>query len=141
MSNATNTDVKFRFLNFAVKESHIVLNQQGEFKINVDLNPKGFVFKALNQFHLEFDVEIKEESNKFHIKVIGIGIFEFDPNTNIEQYKSNYFTINAPAIVFPYIRAYISNLTTQSGLFTVTLPTFNLSGLAEALKSNITELE
>ena len=128
----------FKFVNFFVRESHIRLNEGGDFKIDVNITPKGVVFKSLNQFHLELAVNIKEATDKFEISIISIAIFEFDEKADIEQYKSSLFTINAPAIAFPYIRAYISNLTTQSGLFTVTLPTFNLSAMGDKLKENIT---
>jgi preprotein translocase subunit SecB len=134
-------EVKFRFLNFIVRESHIVLNEQGDYKISVNFNPKGYIFTTLNQFHLELAVEVKEASNKFQININAVAIFEFDAGADIEQYKSGFFILNAPAIAFPYIRAYISNLTTQSGLFTVTLPTFNLSALGETLKQNIQEMK
>jgi preprotein translocase subunit SecB len=130
----------FRFLNFVVKESHIILNEQGEFNININFAPKGYIFSSLNQFHLELAVEITEASNKLNIKLITISVFEFEPGSDIDQYKSSFFTINAPAIVFPYIRAYISNLTTQSGLLAITLPTLNLSALGENLKANIQEM-
>jgi preprotein translocase subunit SecB len=135
MSNAQ--EISFKFLNFFVKESHIVIKDQGEFKIAVDFNPKGYVFKSLNQFHLELNIEVKEESDKFNIKLSSIAIFEFDPQADIDQYISSLFVVNAPAIAFPYVRAYISNLTTQSGLFTITLPTFNLSNIADDLKKKI----
>lgn len=131
----------FSFVNFIVRESHIVLNEQGEFNIDIDIKPKGYILKSLNQFHLELDVEIKEEHNRFNIKLVTISTFNFDPDANLEEYKSTLFVENAPAIVFPYIRAYISNLTVQSGLFTITLPTLNLSGLAKDLKGNIKEME
>ena len=142
MSETVNdiVETKFKFLNFIVKESHIVLNEQGEFNISVNFTPKGYIFTTLNQFHLELIVEVKEASNKFLININAVAIFEFDPGANLEQYKSSFFILNAPAIAFPYIRAYISNLTTQSGLFTVTLPTYNLSGLGETLKQNIQEM-
>lgn len=134
-------NAKFRFHNFVVKESHIVLNEQGEHKINISFNPKGYIFKSLDQFHLELGVEVKEESNKFHIRLNTISVFEFDPSDDVAQFKEDYFLKNAPAIVFPYIRAFISTLTTQSGLFTVQLPTLNLLPLAETLKSNLQEME
>ena len=89
---------------------------------------------------MEFAVQVKEASNKFVINIKTVSVFEFDAGANLEQYKSGFFTLNAPAIAFPYIRAYISNLTTQSGLFTVTLPTLNLSALGETLKQNIQEM-
>jgi preprotein translocase subunit SecB len=133
--------VQFRFINFIVKESNIVLKEQGEFNINVDFDPKGYIFKSLNQFHLELNVEVKEVSDKFNVKIKSIAIFEFDSQADLEQYTNTYFILNAPSIAFPYIRAYISNLTTQSGLFTITLPTFNLTALGDILKKNIKEME
>jgi preprotein translocase subunit SecB len=143
MSDTSNntSEVKFKFLNFIVKESHIILNEQGEYTIAVNFIPKGYIFTALNQFHLELDVEVKDENNKFHINIKSVAIFEFEEGANIEEYKSGFFILNAPAIAFPYIRAYISNLTTQSGLFTVTLPTFNLTGLGKTLGENLQEVE
>jgi len=131
----------FRFVNFFVRESHIILNDTGEFKIDVNLTPKGTVLKSLNQFHLELAVNIKEATGKFEISILSVAIFEFEENADLEQYMSSWFTINAPAIAFPYIRAYISNLTAQSGPFTVTLPTFNLSAIGTELKANITVSE
>lgn len=131
----------FRFLNFFVKESHIILNQQGEHKIQVNFYPKGYIFRSLKQFHLELALEIREETNKFNIRVVSVSVFEFPQDADLEKYKSGYFIVNAPAITFPYIRAYISNLTAQSGLFTITLPTFNLIKMGESLKDNIQEVE
>lgn len=134
-------EVQFRFVNFLVRESHIVVKEQGEHKIAVNFNANGYVFKNLNQFHLELIVEIKEEAEKFHIHLNTISIFEFPAEADIEAYKANFFTLNAPAIAFPYIRAYISNLTAQSGLFTITLPTFNLTAMGEKLRENIQVVE
>lgn len=134
-------EISFKFVNFLVKESHIVLNEHGEFKISVDFNPKGYILKSLNQFHLELNIEVKEESDRFNIKLSTIAVFEFDSEIDIDKYSSSLFIVNAPAIAFPYLRAYITNLTAQSGLFTITLPTFNLSGLAENLRKNIVIIE
>lgn len=131
----------FRFVNFIVRESHIVLNSQGEFQVNVNFTPKGYILKSLNQFHLELSVSITEQSERFHVNLVSIGVFEFDEGADLEAYKSSFFTLNAPAIMYPYIRAYVSTLTTQSGVFNVTLPTYNLTALAESLKQNITEIE
>jgi preprotein translocase subunit SecB len=138
--NKANDRVKFRFINFIVKESHFVLNTQGEYKININIDPKGYIFQTLNQFHLELNITVGEEEDNFSINTTAIGIFEFDAETDIEDYKSSYFILNAPAIMFPYVRAYISNISTQSGVFSITLPTLNLTGIAETLKNNIITL-
>ena len=50
-----------------------------------------------------------------------------------------FFTMNAPAIIFPYIRGYISMLTSLSGCGNVLLPTLNLTSLGEKLAQNIKE--
>ncbi len=140
-TSPTLPTVSFKFLNFFVKESNIILNQQGDPKIQVNFYPKGYIFKSLHQFHLEVALEIKEETNKFSIRIVAVAVFEFDENADLENYKTGFFVLNAPAIMFPYIRAYISSLTALSGLFTVTLPTFNLTTMGEALKNNIQEME
>lgn len=134
-------EVKFRFVNFLVRESHIVLKEQGEPKIAVDFTATGLIFKNLNQFQLELNVEIKEETEKFHIDLNTFSVFEFPEDADIEKYIATYFTLNAPAIAFPYIRAYITNLTAQSGLFTITLPTYNLTAMGEKLRENIQVIE
>ncbi|WP_165958174.1 protein-export chaperone SecB [Segetibacter sp. 3557_3] len=130
-----------RFVNFFVKESHIILTEQGEFSIKVNFTPKGYIFKALNQFHLELNVEVIEEANKFNIQVKTVSIFDYDQGAEIKDYTNSLFLVNAPAIAFPYIRAYVSNLTTQSGLFTVTLPTFNLTSIGNNLKTSMQVIE
>ena len=48
-----------------------------------------------------------------------------------EDFKlSSFPKINAPAIAFPYLRAFVSNLTLQSGLEPVILPSINFVQLA-----------
>ena len=44
-----NPETKFRFLNFIVRKPS-VLNEQGDFKISVNFNPKGYILSTLNQF-------------------------------------------------------------------------------------------
>lgn len=134
-------EATFRFVNFFVRQSHFELNRQGEFRINVNFNPTGLIFKSLNQFQLQMLVDITEESEMFKITLDTVSLFEFDKDADIEAYKNSLFIANAPAIAFPYIRAYIANLTTQSGIFNVTLPTLNMGGLSEVLKANIKEME
>jgi len=54
-------------------------------------------------------------------------MFNFETDEEItEEFKNSHFPkINAPAIAYPYLRAYVSNLTLQSGVTPVMLPTIN----------------
>ena len=61
--------------------------------------------------------------NKLSFKIV----FNFITDEQItEEFKHSHFPkINAPAIAYPYLRAYVSNLTLQSGVTPVMLPTIN----------------
>lgn len=130
-----------QFLNFIVKESHIVFNKTADFKIDINFNPKGTVFKSLNQFKLQLFIDIKDVDDNFNINLVTDSIFSYPEDADVNSYMQSFFVINAPAIIFPYIRAYISSLTALSGMPTLNLPTLNLSHVGETLKGNIEVLE
>lgn len=126
---------KFQFVNLLIKESHFVLTNAGEYDFTLSFDPSGVVLPSLGQFHLRLDFSAKDTGGLIDINIIAVAIFQYEGIENVAE--SQYFTINAPAIAFPYLRAYISTLTTLSGIPPVTLPTLNLSGLADLLRQNI----
>jgi preprotein translocase subunit SecB len=130
-----------QFLNTIVKESHIVFNRPGNYKIDINFEPKGVVIKSLNQFILLIKVNIRDVENGFHIEIATESTFTYPENAVIEEYKKSLFVTNAPAIVFPYIRAYISSLTALSGLPVLTLPTLILTEVGKNLSENISVQE
>jgi preprotein translocase subunit SecB len=130
-----------QFLTFKVIESHIVFNKTADFKIDININPKGTVFKSLNQFNLQLFVDIKDVDDNFKINIVTDSIFSYPEDADIASYMESLFIVNAPAIIFPYIRAYISSLTALSGMPTLNLPTLNLSQVGENLKGNIEIVE
>ena len=67
-----------------------------------------------------------------------VGEFVFNNDEISKDMLGGLFCINAPAIMFPYIRAYISTLTALSGIDTVIVPTLNMTSLAKELSENIT---
>ena len=74
-----------------------------------------------------FDLDFKREFYKNH-RSFAIRFYTHieDENFDLELESIFYFTkINAPAIAYPYLRAYISNLTLQSNGDPVILPTIN----------------
>ena len=126
-----------QFQSFIVKESHIVFNKVDNYKIEFSFSPRGTIIQSLNQFVLELAVNIKDIDEGFQVAIITQSTFSYPADANIEDYKNGLFITNAPAIIFPYIRAYIASLTALSGLPTLTMPTLNLSGLGDELKNNI----
>ncbi len=83
---------------------------------------------------MEVDV-IRE--NYFHLNLFAVGTFQISniPDENINL-RSNFVNANAPAIMFPYIRAFISTLTSNVGAAAVpiTLPTQFFKGDLEVIE-------
>ncbi|MDD3688049.1 MAG: protein-export chaperone SecB [Bacteroidales bacterium] len=104
-------------------------------EISFGFDPKGIINAAEKKFELNLNVMIKDENEQLDIKVSAIGIFIFHPDTDTTD-LDNYFYVNAPAILFPYIRAYIASLTALSGVTTVTMPTLNMHAIGQDLKAN-----
>jgi len=83
----------------------------------------------LKKFGIIFNIEIKDK--RFDLNIEAVFIFSLD-NEITEDFKvSDFPKINAPAIAFPYLRAYISNLTLQSGFQPIILPSINFVALAK----------
>ena len=135
MSDKSN---KISFKNFFVKESYIKFNKIEDLDINVDFKTSGLVLKGKKVFILTIETIISENNNNLSINLKTDSFFEFYDNDDIEKLINSFFIVNAPAITFPYIRAYISSLSALSGLTTIILPTLNLTKIGNSLKQNIT---
>ena len=129
---------QFQFQGFKIKRSLIdINNHNGDLDLSIKFNPSGILDKKQSIFILNLGVVIKD-SDKLNIEITSESFFKY---SNIEEDKlSNFLYLNAPAIIFPYIRAYISSLTVLSGINPINLPTLNLSGLKSELESNISVL-
>jgi len=131
---------KFQFKGYIIKKS-VFDRKDGEpsSKFNLDFSPRGLVNKNESCFQLHLGVKISDELEIFVIEVEAVADFYFD-NEIDPNLIGKMFYINAPAILFPYIRAYITTLTTLSGLKPLFLPTLNLVSLGEELKKNTKEV-
>jgi preprotein translocase subunit SecB len=109
--------------------------EQTKSKLKTNITPKIFFPKdILNSFQVVMNVEIIAE-NSFNLKVLAVGNFEFGGNVSVENRKT-FSSANATAIMFPYIRAFISTLTSNLGSVTGTiiLPTQFFKGELEEFK-------
>ncbi|MBR8758996.1 protein-export chaperone SecB [Porphyromonas levii] len=89
------------------------------------------------EFIISFQVNL--QGNNFNLDLSIRFFFVTDQNITDEFKKSDFVKINAPAIAFPYVRSYISNLTMQSGYETVVLPSINFVKLVNNNNNNIEE--
>lgn len=84
-----------------------------------------------NAFAIIFDLILEDKKKKFHLSLKATAHFETNIPIDLEFRNSPFAKINAPAIAFPYLRTYISNLTLNSGYNPIMLPSFNFVKLAE----------
>jgi len=81
------------------------------------------VFSNKNSFKIIFYLTV--EDKKFNLDIEAVFNFITDEEITEEFKQSHFPKINAPAIGYPYLRAFVSNLTLQSGVAPAILPTIN----------------
>lgn len=72
------------------------------------------------------------------VKMLG----SFQKNTNVTDLDIETFgQVNAPAIIFPFVREHLASLSTKAGIPTILLPPMNFVKMAEVNKSKKSSTE
>jgi len=126
----------FRFEKYSITRSVIdrKSNETPE-SLQIGFEPKGTHYRNEGKFELFLGVHIEDEAKSLSIEVDAIAIYVLEGEVS-EKMLSTFFYLNAPAILFPYLRAYVATLTTLSGMPPINLPTLNLTQLAPELEKN-----
>lgn len=107
-------------------------------KFKIDFEPSGTFKKSENKYELNLVFKaLHDETNKdnFFLLVNCKATFDFNEDTKVVGIP-DYFYKNSIAIVYPFIRSFISSLTLQANVKLILLPTMNLSSLEAPLKAN-----
>jgi len=88
-----------------------------------------FPEKENNKFGIVFNVLINDV--RFDMNVEISFVFELEEAVTEVFKVSDFLKVNAPAIAFPYVRAFISNITLQSGFEPIILPSINFANLGK----------
>lgn len=112
--------------------------------LELSIDPKGVFNMSDSNYELEFTFKAfsrDKDSNepKQVVLVNCLATFKFNQVTKLEDIPT-YFYANSIAILFPYVRAFISTLSLQANITPIVLPTMNLSSLQEKLKVNTKEV-
>ena len=138
----TAKKASFNFTGFKVLDSHFKFNDNIRSEFGINFDAKGKHYAKTNIFKLFLKVQVLQEPEKLiFIELDTESTFVIQAELSELEELMKFFVKNAPAIVFPYIRAYVSTLTTQSGNRPIILPTLNLIGLSEGLSKNIERIE
>lgn len=132
----------FSFVNYYFKKAIISFPEENDDKFNLDIafNPKGIFVTQENIYVLSLQViiTINDKNNNVNSEIVNVDCeakYQFANKLDLEEIPS-YFYPNSIAILFPYIRSFVSTLTLQANVNPIVLPTMNLTNLQEELKKN-----
>lgn len=125
----------FSLENYSITECSFNLNGVSSMdKFSIEFNPLGFYNQDNSTYELQLEIdiifgELKIINTKLH------AIYRFKEQLEIEGIP-DFFYSNCIAIVFPYIRAFISTVSLQANIRPIIIPTLNIQPLGEVLKKN-----
>lgn len=135
MNTTENASFQLKRYEFPRFEFDATSLKDGE--LSIDFDPKGEFKKLERLYTLTLKVCITQGENQV-AKVECIASFLFSKEVSLSSIPE-FFYPNSIAIIFPYIRAFISLVTTQSQGSGIILPTLNLSGLGKKLEEQTHE--
>lgn len=125
----------FRLVSYHFTKASLDFEIPSNVTMGIRFNPKGVYSPKEGVYTLSFETSVSCDAiGKEIANVHCIAEFCFEnplPYTEIPD----FFYPNCLAIVFPYIRAFVGTLSLQANKKPIVLPTVNLSGLTETLKS------
>jgi preprotein translocase subunit SecB len=127
----------FKFVKFKVPKFSYNETKEEKKEIKLLFNPSGVYNESERKFELTIDFLGYEEGQEDNpiISVSSVSIFKFKEDIVFNEIPE-YFYTNSIAIVFPYLRAFISNLTLQANTGLIMLGLMNFIGMSEVLKQN-----
>lgn len=134
MKNASFTLKGFRFPKALIDLTNIKA-EDNEFRM--DIFPRGKYSAKKHEFELKFSFIAKlNNSESPAISVDCEGLFVFTDELPLDEIP-DYFFPNSIAIIFPYVRAFVSTLSLQANYRPIVIPTMNLSDLSESLRQHV----
>lgn len=116
----------FSIINYHFDKVNIDLDNKRSDNLSLGFDTSGIYTVDSKIFELIFIVQVKtEDGEKPFISIRCRGSFKFDSLSSFDEIP-DFFYRNSIAILFPYVRAYLSLVTTQANIPGVILPTLNL---------------
>jgi len=120
-----------QFKDYIVHKATYVLNQNFERKsdkISIDYDIHANIEYGEDNNYVVLNVQMgdtEDASSPFYCEVEILGVFEYDGS---DEFRESFFKVNATAVLFPYVRSLVSDLTSRSNLFpTYHLPLINIA--------------
>jgi preprotein translocase subunit SecB len=111
-----------------------------ELKFNLKFSPASLTEKDTEKkldkvFGINFVIEFIENPSISKFIIEATAIFESSTEIDDNFLNSDFAKINAPAIAFPFLRAFVSTFSLNAGYSPIVLPAFNFSKVIEVPSS------
>ena len=105
--------------------------------LDLSFSPSGIFDPTTSTYRLRFAFTATQgEGVNVIVRIICEAVFEFKEPVQIADIP-DYLYPNSLAIVFPYVRSFVSSVTLQANIESpILIPTLNLTGLQSILKEN-----
>jgi preprotein translocase subunit SecB len=129
----------FAFQSHLIRKVEFSQPLENQERISVEFDPSGEfnVKDGIYKLILRFAAFYGDKKNHKLIDLVSEGVFKFDENLAFDEIP-DYFFSNSIAILYPYLRAFITTLTSVANVKALILPTLNLNSLSIPLKANTT---
>lgn len=112
---------------FNKSKEDLKLDLQFDYKLDLAYESK----KAIITLGCTVFDECEEKNYPFTLYVSLLGFYEFDGDLNEDEIRK-MIKLNGVAILFPYLRATITNITSSCGIEPLIIPTMNISKMIDS---------
>ena len=103
-------------------------------KYSIKIIPSGIITPDSGIYQLSFTFKAKVDEKEI-VNIVCTADYQFNTPMDVNDIPE-YFYANSIAIIFPYVRAFVSTVTLQANVIPMLIPTLNLSNLSGELKAN-----
>lgn len=103
-------------------------------KYSIKIIPSGIFTPDSGIYQLSFTFKAKVDEKEI-VNIVCTADYQFNTPMDVNDIPE-YFYANSIAIIFPYVRAFVSTVTLQANVISMLIPTLNLSSLSGELKAN-----
>lgn len=128
---------KISFNQFQLRSVSFNVNDEFKTEGTIEISPEfgiGHHYdKEKKMLHSFLKVALTKGNLPFYFVIEAVGLFSFNEALTDEKVLKNVSTINAPAIMFPYVRETIADLTRRAGFAPLHLDPVNFVNLAKQM--------
>ncbi|MGP1514843.1 MAG: protein-export chaperone SecB [Bacteroidales bacterium] len=101
--------------------------EQKDVELSANVTTQSALVKGVDNAFVIIIVVETATNVGIHINVECQAVFVVDTKIDIEFLQTHFVKLNAPAIVYPFVRSFVSNLSVNAGFPAIILPAINFA--------------